>query len=542
MTVQAGVLRSDYIGTGSAVDFAIGFQILNQGHLEVYLTDPTDPYNPVLQELGTDYTVSGDLRSGSGIVTFVVPPIALYRIVIVRRVPLNQLTDYEQFGDFPAESHEQALDKLTMQSQEFEEKLNRCVKIPVSSDSSYNFPLPSAGRSIVWDEAATALENGPTSTEISNAQGYAESAATSETNAAASATSASTSATNAANSATAAATSESNAATSASLAESYKNTAAISESNAATSASNAATDASSAASSALAASNSASAAATSETNSATNASTAQGYAASASTSASNAATSATNAATSETNAANSATAAAASAAEAAQATFSYTVKEFTSTTTWTVPAGVTIVEGICIGGGGGGGGTWGSSSVNNAGGGGGAGAGVHFRLVGLTPGSTLTLTIGAGGAGVANGTGLQGSASSVGSYVTCNGGLGGSPGQGVVESYSAAGGNVGYYSFASSGNVTVYILSVQGHPGGVSGLSDGNTQVSSGLGGSSFIHRGPAAVLSTANANGNAGISGAGGSGAAANASATADRSGGAGGSGYIQLRYREGA
>ena len=66
-------------------------------------------------------------------------------------------------------------------------------------------------------------------------------------------------------------------------------------------------------------------------------------------------------------------------------------KEFTANTTWTVPAGVNEVEVLVVGGGGGGG--W-------AGGGGGGGGGVLYRPnFAVSPGSTFTVTVGAGGAG-----------------------------------------------------------------------------------------------------------------------------------------------
>jgi hypothetical protein len=65
------------------------------------------------------------------------------------------------------------------------------------------------------------------------------------------------------------------------------------------------------------------------------------------------------------------------------------------TYSWTVPAGVYRVRSIVTGGGGGGGG---SNHLDYTGAGGGAGA-TAFAVFNVTPGESLTITVGAGGAG-----------------------------------------------------------------------------------------------------------------------------------------------
>ncbi|MCU0832917.1 MAG: hypothetical protein MUC77_00575 [Chromatiaceae bacterium] len=98
------------------------------------------------------------------------------------------------------------------------------------------------------------------------------------------------------------------------------------------------------------------------------------------------------------------------------------------TTTWTVPTGVTSITVEAWGGGGGGGGRAGSSGTATARGGGG---GAYARgVLTVTPGSTYTLTVGAGGAGGAAGAnaGSAGGNSTfgVGPLVRAAGGSGGS--------------------------------------------------------------------------------------------------------------------
>ena len=98
---------------------------------------------------------------------------------------------------------------------------------------------------------------------------------------------------------------------------------------------------------------------------------------------------------------------------------------YTSSTTWKAPTGVTQIL-LEIVGGGGSGASYTQHRIFVTGGCGGAGG--YFKgYVNVTPGTNYTLTVGAGGAGVAiNGEsgvdGNDGSASKFGSFVTCNGG------------------------------------------------------------------------------------------------------------------------
>lgn len=77
------------------------------------------------------------------------------------------------------------------------------------------------------------------------------------------------------------------------------------------------------------------------------------------------------------------------------------VVEITSTGTWVVPAGADILVAVdaCAGGAGGGG----AFTAGGGGGGGGGGAACEGVLLRVTPGETLTVTIGAGGAAGASG-------------------------------------------------------------------------------------------------------------------------------------------
>ena len=99
---------------------------------------------------------------------------------------------------------------------------------------------------------------------------------------------------------------------------------------------------------------------------------------------------------------------------------------FTSSGTFTVPAGITKVKVTVVGGGGNGG----TGSTSSAGGGGGGGGAAISIISGLTPSSTVSITVGGaggtssfgaycsatgGGAGASSGTGNDGGVGGIGS-------------------------------------------------------------------------------------------------------------------------------
>ncbi|MBI2640653.1 MAG: hypothetical protein HYW91_02045 [Candidatus Sungbacteria bacterium] len=140
---------------------------------------------------------------------------------------------------------------------------------------------------------------------------------------------------------------------------------------------------------------------------------------------------------------------------------------FGSSGTFNVPAGVTkVMVEVWGGGGGGGGGSWGGSR----GGGGGGGGAYAKEIINVTPGSPVTVTAGAGGAGSSN-VGLSGTAGATSCFgQVCAGG--GGRGLGISDSGSATGGAGGTSSATvnSPGGAGETAISLAGGRGGSAGL------------------------------------------------------------------------
>lgn len=156
MTVPSQTSRDAQAGNGVTLPFTVPFRILEATHLRVLLTVAGVTTE---QTLTTHYSVSG-VGDASTTVTFVTAPPSGSTVTFLRNVPFTQETDYVPNDPFPAESHERALDKLTMLAQQLNEiggENGRTIKIPAQvSGILTTLPVPVAGKLWGWDAAGTA--------------------------------------------------------------------------------------------------------------------------------------------------------------------------------------------------------------------------------------------------------------------------------------------------------------------------------------------------------------------------------------------------
>ena len=130
MTVSSTTVKNSYSGNGSTTQFAYGYKIFADTDLIVIIrTDSTGA--ETVKTLTTHYTVSGAGDASGGNVTFTSgnTPASGQTVVIIREVPQTQAIDYIANDPFPAESHEEGLDRGTMTTQQVQEELNRAIKL-----------------------------------------------------------------------------------------------------------------------------------------------------------------------------------------------------------------------------------------------------------------------------------------------------------------------------------------------------------------------------------------------------------------------------
>ena len=132
MTVQATTSRADYNGNGATVAFTVPFYFLDNAHIQVLRTQISTNTTTTLA-LTTNYTVTGAGVGAGGTVTCLVAPTTDQRISILRNVPLTQLAHYVPNDPFPAATHEQVLDQLTMEVQQVNETLSRAIKLSATN-------------------------------------------------------------------------------------------------------------------------------------------------------------------------------------------------------------------------------------------------------------------------------------------------------------------------------------------------------------------------------------------------------------------------
>ena len=120
---------NSYSGNGSTTAFAYTFPINTTSEITVIERSATGTETVKSEGTGsTNYGIADNGASG-GTITMVTAPASGTTLLIRRNTDFTQETDYVANDPFPAETHEDALDKLQMQNQELEEELNRSLKI-----------------------------------------------------------------------------------------------------------------------------------------------------------------------------------------------------------------------------------------------------------------------------------------------------------------------------------------------------------------------------------------------------------------------------
>lgn len=147
MTITSETLKRVHNGNGVATSFSFSnIVIYDSSELEVRFVD-TDGIETVLVEgTGTDkYTVSVSEYPGTGTITYPssgTDYLASGEKIIIRRgFPQTQLVEFENQGGFYPEDHEDAFDRIHSILLQHQEQINRAIKLPVATSTSFDFVL-----------------------------------------------------------------------------------------------------------------------------------------------------------------------------------------------------------------------------------------------------------------------------------------------------------------------------------------------------------------------------------------------------------------
>ena len=129
MTISSIVVKNSYSGNGSTRTFTYTFRIFQDSDLVVLIRDING--DETVKTLNTHYTVTGagNLSGGSVIFTTGNTPLSTETVVLRRELPQTQSIDYIANDPFPAESHEEGLDRAMMAIQQLQEEVTRSIKL-----------------------------------------------------------------------------------------------------------------------------------------------------------------------------------------------------------------------------------------------------------------------------------------------------------------------------------------------------------------------------------------------------------------------------
>ena len=129
MTVSSTTVKNSYSGNGSTTQFAYTFKIFADSDLQVIIRSSTG--TETTKTITTHYTVAGAGDASGGSITFTSgnTPASGETVVIRRNVPQTQAIDYIANDPFPAETHEEGLDRATLVAQQISEEADRSIKL-----------------------------------------------------------------------------------------------------------------------------------------------------------------------------------------------------------------------------------------------------------------------------------------------------------------------------------------------------------------------------------------------------------------------------
>lgn len=161
MANTASYVPISHDANGVTTEFPFTFLILSENDVVVILEDGTGNQTTLMK--GTHYSVSFSSDTTGGSITTVSTYDSPYKIIIARERDYKQgvkLSTTNGFGSGTIEN--EIADSLSMQVQQLQEQLDRCLKFVVGSGvTAKSLPSPEAQKLVRWNLEGTGLENVP---------------------------------------------------------------------------------------------------------------------------------------------------------------------------------------------------------------------------------------------------------------------------------------------------------------------------------------------------------------------------------------------
>ena len=146
MTVSSTINKSTYIADGVTTVFAYNWLLPSVSDMEVWFENIEQP---------SGWTVLGAGDPNGGTVTFDVAPVDQTEITLLRSIAIDQEMDLRPYDPFPADTVEDAFDKLTLICQDIQEQVDRSLKAAPGEEDP-DALLAAINQAVIDSEASAA--------------------------------------------------------------------------------------------------------------------------------------------------------------------------------------------------------------------------------------------------------------------------------------------------------------------------------------------------------------------------------------------------
>lgn len=164
MTIVSTTVSISYAGDGSSTSFSVPFIFFGPDEIGVYAQTAAGVQTTLTR--GVDYSVTGGSGS-TGSIVMNVAPASGSTLIIRRRTARTQQVDYTDYDPFPAGTHEGAVDRLTAQTQETDESINRTIRKPFGTATINALPVGTGyGQFLSFDVSGNPIYATPASSGV----------------------------------------------------------------------------------------------------------------------------------------------------------------------------------------------------------------------------------------------------------------------------------------------------------------------------------------------------------------------------------------